>query len=252
MKKTVLYIIFFASFFAEPAFAYRPFCTEDAGVAGKGVFQLEQSWDYFKWKNGDSDQIFLLVAPIYGPTENIELSLETPYLIHKTADGATTEGIGDINLVIKNVLIWENYDTKDALFTIKGVVKLDSGDYNKGLGRGDVEYSLVPVITKIINKSLTVHGQFGYSWVTNKQDLNLRNYTFYGAAADYALTEPLHAVIEFTNNQYPDRNQVDQRLGLLGFTYMVSKYVTLDASYKKGFSVCSPDWGFGVGASIQF
>lgn len=28
--------------------AYRPLTTEDAGVAGKGVAQLEMSWDYLK------------------------------------------------------------------------------------------------------------------------------------------------------------------------------------------------------------
>lgn len=97
-----------------------------------------------------------------------------------------------------------------------------------------------------------MHGQFGYAWVTVKQDMNLRNYTLYGVAADYALTEPLHGVAEFVSNQHPDRTQVEQKLGLVGFTYAVNKNFILDMSYKKGLSDSSPEWGFGVGAAIQF
>ncbi|MBF0567209.1 MAG: hypothetical protein HQK89_18445, partial [Nitrospirae bacterium] len=101
--------------FAGSALAYRPFTTEDSGVAGKGVLQTEVSYDYFQWKNGDTDQIFLLVAPIYGPTESLELSVETPYVIHITRGRAPQKGVGDINLVAKQVLIWDDYEKKDAL-----------------------------------------------------------------------------------------------------------------------------------------
>jgi hypothetical protein len=66
--------------------AYRPFTTEDAGVSGKGVLQTEISYDFIKWKNGDSDQIFLLVFPIYGPWERLEVSVETHFIIHKSAE----------------------------------------------------------------------------------------------------------------------------------------------------------------------
>lgn len=61
-------ILFFST---GTVFAYRPFTTEDSGVAGKGVLQTEGSYDYFNRKNGDTDQSLLLVAPIYGPTESL-------------------------------------------------------------------------------------------------------------------------------------------------------------------------------------
>ncbi len=233
-------------------FAYRPFMTEDAGVAGKGVFQTEMSWDYYQWKNGDRDQVYLLVAPIYGATENLELSSEISYVVHSLSSGAEAEGIGDVNLVAKYVLLWERYEKKDALLTLKGVIKLDSGNFEKGLGRGDTEYSLFPVFTKIIRSDLTVHGQFGYTFVTDKKDPNLRNYAFYGLAADYAVTDPFHFAIEFNAGQHPDRTQPGQRLALVGFIYTVNDHFVLDTSYKKGLSDSTPAWGFGVGAAIQF
>lgn len=247
-----VFIVICAALLAKPAYAYRPFYTEDAGVAGFGILQTEISWDSYKWENGDVDQVYLLVAPIYGPTENLELSAEIPYVTHAVANGPTTKGVGDINLVAKYVLAWEKYETKDALFTIKGYVKLNSGSYDQGLGRGDTEYVLVPVLTKIVNESLTIHAQYGYSWVTNKQDTNLRNFGFLGLAADYGITEPFHAIVEFTRTQNPDRGLDDQKLGQVGFTYAVNKDLIFDATYKKGIGPASPTHGVGVGVAIQF
>lgn len=233
------------------AFAYRPFNTEDAGVAGNGVLQTEISYDFLKWKGGDTDQIFLLVSPIYGPTENLELSIETPFVIHKSKD-VRSEGVGDINLVGKYVLLWDRYETKDALLTLKGTVKLNSGDFNKGLGRGDTEYSLFPVVSKIIGESLTVHGQVGYTFVTDRESPLLRDYYFYGLALDFALTKPLHFVTELTGNENPDGNLGQQNIALAGFTYEVNKHITLDATVKQGLGNASPDWEWGIGAAIEF
>lgn len=251
MGKVVIFSLLCFLFATGSALAYRPFNTEDAGVAGKGVVQTEISYDYYRWENGDTDQIFLLVSPIYGPTENLELSIETPLIIH-TADGRRSSGIGDINLVGKYVLLWDRYETKDALLTLKGVVKLNSGDYARGLGRGDVEYSLFPVVTKTLGEKVTVHGQLGYAIVTAKENPDLRNYYFYGTAVDVAITKPFHLVAEITGNQNPDRTQGQQNISLAGFTYELNKHVILDASVKKGIGNASPDWGWGVGAAIEF
>jgi hypothetical protein len=236
---------------STPVFAYRPFATEDAGVAGQGVFQTEISYDFLKWKNGDSDQTLLFVTPIYGPTENLELSIETPFIIHKS-DARQTKGVGDINLVGKYVLFWDNYETKDPLLTFKGVVKLNSGSYERGLGRGDTEFSLSPVFYKIITDKLTAHAQFGYTFVTDRKDHNLRDYILYGVALDYAVIKPLHLVTELTGNQNPDRTLDYQNIWLCGFIYEVNKRLSLDAIYKKGIGKDSPDWGVGLGAAIEF
>jgi Putative MetA-pathway of phenol degradation len=231
--------------------AYRPFSTEDAGVAGKGIVQTEISYDFFKWKNGDNDQIFLLVSPIYGPTERIELSVETPFVIHKSK-GAMSEGVGDINLVGKYVLSWNNYDTNDALLTLKSVVKLNSGDVDKGLGRGDVEYSLVPVVSRTFGDFLTVHSQFGYTFVTQRKNPDLRHFYLYGLALDFTLAQPFHFVTEFAGNENPDRTFGQQNLALAGFTYEVNKHIILDTTVKKGIGSASPEWGWGIGAAIEF
>ena len=80
----------------------------------------------------------------------------------------------------------------------------------------------------------------------------MRNHYFFGLAADAAIFRPLHILAEFTDSQNPDRTQSHQSLALIGFSYEVSKQFILDISFKKGFGAASPDWGIGVGGTLEF
>lgn len=155
MKRLALAVVFISAM-AVSAYAYRPFVTEDAGVAGKGVIQLETSWDYLDWDNDDAEHALLFV-PIYGITERLELSAEIPYLFHEQEDG-----IGDINVVGKFLML--NETEKFPAFTLKGILKTSSGDADRGLGSGDLDYSIVLVTSKGFG-SLTLHGMLGYTFV---------------------------------------------------------------------------------------
>jgi len=241
-------LILFFVIFPENISAYRPLGTEDAGVAGKGVTQMEISWDYLKW-NGDKEHVFLLV-PIYGINERLELSAEMPYLIHKFEEEPSEEGVGDINLVMKYLLI--NEGEKNPAFTLKGVVKLDNGDFEKGLGSGDKDYSIFVVSSKTI-KDLTVHGQLGYTWIGKEKNENLRNIYLYGLALDYGLTEAFHIVGEINGYRHPDRTEKDHpRNALIGVIYKLSEKFILDFAVRRGLTETTPDWSTTVGVSITF
>lgn len=231
-------------------FAYRPLGTEDAGVAGKGVAQTEVSWDYLKWENDDKEQVLMLV-PIYGLTEDLELSVEIPYLVHNPDVGDSEEGVGDVNLVAKYLLIQEG--DRNPAFTIKGVVKLDNGDEGNGLGSGNKDYSLFAVVSKTLG-DITLHGMFGYTWIGDKEDDNLKDITLYGIAADFEVTESFHVLAEYNGNRHPDRTaeEDDPRNALAGVTCKVSDNLTLDAAYRWGLSDSVPDWSTTLGASITF
>ena len=229
--------------------AYRPFSTEDAGVAGKGVAQIEVSWDYLKWKNKDKENVFLFV-PIYGITENIELSVELPYLFHSPAEGDRVDGIGDINLVGKFLILEEN-DARPAV-TLKGVVKTKSGSEARGLGSGDIDYSVVAAVSKGLG-DLTLHAMLGYTFVGDNGDENVRNIYLYGLAADYGLTEKFHIVGEISGNRHPDRRvRTEMAVGLLGVTYKVSDKITLDGAVRRGLNDSVSRWSTTMGISITF
>lgn len=237
------------AFYPVESFAYRPFVTEDAGVAGKGVVQLEVSWDYLNWDNGDKENVFLLV-PIYGITERIELSLEIPYLMRNPKEGKSERGIGDINIVGKFLLFGEK-DIYPA-FTIKGVVKTNSGEEEKGLGSGDWDYSLVAVTSKSLGDFL-LHAMLGYTFVGNNGNENIRDIYLYGIAVDYGLTKRFHIVSEIAGNRHPDKEaDNDPVSALLGITYAISEKLTLDSGVRYGFNDSVPKWNFLIGMSLTF
>ncbi len=250
MKRFFIFLVMICYIFiSKPASAYRPFGTEDAGVAGDGVAQMEISYDYLKWKGDDRDQIFLFVF-IYGLSERLEVSTELPYLLQYPKESASKEGIGDINLVAKYLLIQEA--DRIPAFTAKGVVKLDNGDFEKGLGTGDRDYSLFAVASKNLD-NLTIHVHFGYTWVGNKNNKDMRDITLYGLAVDYGVTEKFHLLGEINGNGHPDIHEAnDPRNALIGATYIVSDRLTLDMAYKWGISDTSPEWNTTIGMSITF
>jgi hypothetical protein len=230
-------------------FAYRPFITEDAGVAGKGVVQLEASWDYMNWKGGDVDNAFLLV-PIYGVTERLEMSLEIPYLLHNPDTGRNVDGIGDMNVVGK-YLIFEEKDMWPA-FAFKGAIKTDSGPSSKGLGTGDLDYSLVAVASKTLGP-FTLHTMFGYTFVGDDGDPDIRDMYLYGFAADYAMTETFHLVSEIAGNRNPDRTAGNDPItGLIGAYYKISEKVTVDGGMRFGFNDAAPQFNSTLGVTLTF
>jgi hypothetical protein len=241
--------IFAVLAFSSTCFAYRPFITEDAGVAGKGVVQLEASWDYLSWKGGDVDNAFLLV-PIYGLTEKLEMSLEIPYLLHNPDTGSHVDGIGDLNVVGK-YLIFEEKEMWPA-FAFKGAIKTNSGSPSKGLGTGDLDYSLVAVASKSLGQ-FTLHTNFGYTFVGDNGDTGIRNTCLYGLAADYAMTEAFHLVSEIAGNRNPDRTVgADPITGLIGAYYKISEKVTVDGGMRFGFNDAAPEFNSTLGVTLTF
>lgn len=233
---------------ARPAAAYRPFITEDAGVAGRGVLQAEANWESLKWKSGDVDQVFTLVGPIYGVSERLELSVETPFVVHHAKGGATTGGGGDVSLVAKLLLVEEK--PPFPAVALKAVSKLATGDYDRGLGTGDEDYSLVVAASEALGP-LQLHAQFGYTWVGDGKDATLRDIATYGAAIDCGITEGLNAIGEVFGNQNTAPDEDDQVNLVLGFTYRLADHVTLDVSAKRGLTDTALDWGAGLGFSID-
>jgi len=246
---TVLLSLFMLLTVPVPVHAYRPFTTEDAGVAGKGVFQAELNWDYLKGQDSGKDSVFLFV-PIVGVTENLELSAEIPYQFRYPYDAENENGIGDVNLVAKYQIVKET--EKIPAVALKGLFKTNSGNSDRGLGSGDRDYGLFAAVSKTIGK-YTIHGMFGYTLVGDNGDENIRNIYSYGVALDYELTEKLHLCGEVTGNRNPDRTGPnDPVTGLLGATFKIGEKLVLDGGVRHGFTRSAPDWSTTVGMTFTF
>ncbi len=247
MRKIVLCLMFFA--ISSAAFAYRPLMTEDAGVAGKAVFQSEFNFDYLKWGDGKLENNLLLVL-IYGLSDNIEFSAEFPYLYHNNIDNTTQNGLGDISLVLKDLILPEG--EKNPAFVLKGVVKLDNGDFSKGLGSGDKDFSLFAVATKGLGRVI-LHAQIGYAWIGKKGSSSLRDISLFGIAVDYIMTDAFHLVAEIDGNRHPDSTIAeDPRSWLVGFTNKLSEKMIFDLAFRGGLSAASPDSNITSGLSVTW
>lgn len=228
---------------AASAYAYRPFGTEDAGVAGRGAAQAEIGFDYLHWQNGMLERNYLL-TPIYGLTDNFEVSVEIPYLVHQNPDGTAPSGPGDINIVGKYLLV-----PGETAYALKGVVKLDNGNFSQGLGSGDKDYSLFAVVSSRIG-SVIVHSHLGYTWIGKAQIRTLRDIFLYGLAFDCPLTERWRIAAEINGNRHPDSRVTDDpRNWLAGLIYKVSEKADFDFALRGGLSSSSPQWDVTTGLS---
>ena len=250
VRSGIAAVLFIAAFIFCPAggFAYRPFATEDAGVAGKGVAQLELSRDYMNW-GGDKENVGLLV-PVFGVSSRLELSAEIPYMLHDHEGGERMNGIGDINLVGKFLLAEEKAGRPSLV--LKSAVKTRSGDEAKGLGSGDMDYNLTAAASKALG-ALTLHGMFGYTFVGNNGDDSVSNISLYGLAADYNVTAKFHIAVEISGSKHPEKTLLEDPLSaLLGVASPISEKLILDAGLRYSFNKAMPKWSTTIGASLTF
>lgn len=235
------------------AYAGRPLSTEDAAVAGKGVIEAELGFEYARQNNRDNNYALLLV-PIYGLTECMQLSIESPFDIKDPKGDPTEAGLGDIILSLKTLLSPEK-EIIPAL-ALKMDLKFATGNEAKGLGSGDEDLRLILAATKTIGL-LTLHGNIGYTFVGTKADNSLNNSLLYGVALEYPLTQKLTIVSEVygEGNHQLDVEAFEEHTvnPLIGLTYQMHEKIILDAALKTG--VCheeKSEYGITGGMSISF
>ena len=127
------------------AYAGRPLATDDAGVVDKGHFEMEAGLEY---ANQTDKEVGLSLVIKRGMLDNLDLGIEIPYTFIDFAEGATSDGFGDINLSAKLNLLKEQ-DNLPAM-AVSFQLKTDSGNDDKSLGTGKREYAVNYIASKSI------------------------------------------------------------------------------------------------------
>jgi len=253
MRKIFLFFVLTVILLMKTNGAYggRPFMTEDAGVAGKGVMQLELGSEYAKQSNGENESSLQFV-PIYGVTDWMELSAELPYKFAEDSGNDDMNGFEDMLLGLKTQILKEE---RAPALLLKTVVKFDNGDESNGLGSGDMDIGFVAAATKRIG-DLTLHANIGYTFVGNDFDPNFTNYILYGVAGEYSFKEKINLMAEIygESNSHFHIGAFKQHdlQTLLGLTYQLTEKIILDSGIKIGLLENSPDLGLTLGLSINF
>lgn len=234
------------------AFAGRPLATEDAGVAGSGVFQLEIGNDY-AFQNGDREFTFT-PTPIVGLWKRLELSADFPASFVWPEEGKNREGFSDINLILKTLFVPETQWSPSVL--LRSQIKFENGNEEKELGSGDEDFGLISVFTKEI-KSFTFHANVGYIFVGSGKDETLRDFIPYGFAGECRLTERIKVVAEMyvETGSHFDSGGAEHHHGfnpLAGLTFQLTKNVVLDTGFRVSFADEErPEYGLVAGVSVS-
>jgi hypothetical protein len=230
------------------ALAYRPFTTEDAAVAGEGVWQLEAGWDHLRWRD-DRREHALLLVPIYGLTPNLEVGLEMPFRILERDERDTVAGVGDVALGAKLLVVDEQ--TVMPAVALRGTVKTPSGSERRELGSGTWDLTGVVAATKTV-EPLTLHAMLGYTVVADHRD-DRRNVYLFGAALDWAVARGWHLAAEVVGTGQTERGAgPDPINAMLGFMYEITETVVLDVSTRYGLNESVPRWTVGAGLTVTF
>jgi len=233
-------------------FAGRSFSTEDAGIAGKDVTQLELGSEYAEQKNGNKEY-FLQFIPIYGITEHLELSAELPFKFSEVKKGNDIRGFEDITFALKALIVKEGKNNPALLF--KTIVKYDNGNQDSGLGSGDKDLGFVVAASKEIC-NFTLHSNIGYTFAGKDYDSSFKNYILYGIAGEYSITEKTNLLVEIygesNSNFHVGVFKQHNLETLLGLAYQLTEKIVIDSGVKIGLLDNSPDYGLTFGLSMNF
>ena len=243
----VICVTLLVMFDCYAVYAFRPLSTEDTGIPDKGALEVESGFTYTRESNESNNFNFSLVS-IYGLLENMALCVELPFDVINPDDGETEGGFSDTTLALKTSLLPEGEILPS--FLLKTIVKLPTGDEDKGLGSGETDTTLLMVASKTVGHA-TLHGNIGYTFIGGgSNDDNI----IYGIALEYSVIPKLalvgEAFMETENDFDKEAHTINP---LVGLRYHLTEKITLDTAFSMG--ICydqKTDYGIISGMAISF
>lgn len=252
--KVVLAASLFVFHFALSGLSYasHPLITDDTGTQGKGKFQLEVNGGY--GHNRDDGVLTQTVQAAttltYGISDPVDLALTLPYeyIRVREADSVTkSNGISDLSLEAK----WRFYEREGLSFAVKPGVSFPTGDEDKGLGSGKVDYHIFLIASKEL-KPWELHFNVGYTRNENKID-EKRNLWQASLAATVEVVKGLKIVGDVGIGSDTNRNlNIPNAFILGGLIYSVSENFDIDLGVKGGLTKPAEDYVLLTGITWKF
>ncbi len=227
--------------------AARPLSTDDAGTVEKGHIEIESGFEYVKQTNKENN---LSLALKYGLIKNFHLGVEIPYNFIDSSENADVDGMGDFIFSGKCNLLDLTEDLPALALCCN--IKTKTGNKDKDLGSGEVDYTLTGIMTREIRK-FTTHVNFGYTIVGEPEGEKLDDIFSYGLAIEYPINEKLNIAGEITGETTFDGDFDDNPCGgLVGLNHALSEMVTFDCGLGFEISEASPDYRIITGLTLVF
>lgn len=228
-------------------YAARPLSTDDAGTVEERHIEIESGFEYVKQADEEYNLSFVLK---YGLIKNSDLGIEIPYKFIDFIESANVGGIGDIKFTTKYRFLDEIKNLPVLALSLS--IKTKTGNKEKSLGSGELDYGLNGIVTKEIGK-FTTHLNLGYTFVGEPEGEEVNDIFSYGLAMEYPLNESLNIVGEVTGETTLDGDfNGNPCSGLLGLNYALSEMIAFDFGVGFEISDASPDYRIITGLTLGF
>jgi hypothetical protein len=246
-------------------FAQLPFYTDDTDTTPKGKFHLEIYNEYDALQRSafpTKRQNTLVLTLNYGITDKLELDVNAPWLAlinSPTVSAHDVTGVGDTQFGLKYNFLLEREGSKRPALALVFYVEAPTGNAQKQLGSGLVDYWLYGVIQKSLTKRTKGRLNGGVLFSGNNstgligiQTQRGQVYTGNGSIVR-DISPRLQLGVEVfgavTNSFALDRGQLTSQFG---GDYALTKKLTLSFGVLAGKFAASPRVGGQVGFAYDF
>lgn len=241
-------LVGFSIYFLASVLAGRPLSTEDAGIVAKGKFELELGGDHIKCRCHVRENCLGFVLK-YGVTGRLDFGIEMPFLLLKPVKGRSEGGISDLAIGFKYCFL-EGRDRIPAL-ALRADIRLPTGDQNKELGSGTIDYLLLGIATGARGPA-TAHFNIGCVFSHDPNSgAGVEKVLCYGMALEYSLGERFGLVGEIQGETNPGLQISAAPLCTLGgMTYELKPGMVFDVGLNLGLTQANPRYTLTVGLTL--
>jgi hypothetical protein len=229
---------------AFSAHASHPLLTEDTGVLGRGMHELELHGERSRAAGVRAAEAVAKLG--YGLAETLDVEVELPY-VRTTAGGSVTRGRGDAGLGAK----WRFFEKDAFSMALKSELLLPTGRDELGLGAGRARWGVKLAAAYELGRfELLAH--LGY--LHNRNTLGeRRSLAHQSVAVRFGATERLRLVIDLARDTNTDpQTRAHAREAMLGATYAASDAVGLGLGFRKALNDAADERGVRAGIKLRW
>lgn len=238
------------------AWAALPLITDDTGTQGTGKFELEAGGVYDRDSESEGSiaikeidhAIFSTLT--YGVTDRIDVFIDLLYVrSHVKTEGSniTAGGISDSALGVK----WRLHEKDGLSFAVKPGMIIPTGNEDKGLSTGRIDYGAYFIITKEFDP-WAIHANLGYIRNENKID-ERRDLWQVSLATTYEMVKNLKLCADIGAMTNRDKtSEVEPSYLLAGAIYSVKENFDISFGVKVGLNKPETDWSLLPGVTYRF
>lgn len=179
IRANLIFIYIFLFLGLIPNNLYAALYIDDTSTTPKRHFSLEFSFDYYKdvekefdpeseeYTKTVSKEWVITNSVAYGLTDNWEIEVATPYKFLDDNSTGKVNGLSDVVINTK-YRFWEEKKVLPS-FALYLDIKTDTGNENKSLGNGELNYTVNNIFTKNIKDNI-FDLNLGYTFITGDTD----------------------------------------------------------------------------------